>query len=73
MKRNRLTLLRSFVLALAVATVAVYAISHGAEPTATATIAILVVALFGGIDAREVVALRHAVFGARDRGSDHDE
>lgn len=66
MNRARLTLVRSFVFAILVATVAVFAISRGAEPTTTATLAILVVALFGGVEASEVVALRRALFGGRD-------
>lgn len=73
MNRTRLTRLRSLVLALSVAAVAVYAISQGAEPTATATLAILVVALFGGIDARDVVRLREAVFRNDDRRGDRED
>lgn len=63
MKHTRVALLRSFAFAVLVAAVAVFAIARGAEPTTTATVAILVVALFGGVEAREVVALRRALLG----------
>lgn len=73
MNRTRLSLLRSSVFAVIVAALAAFAISRGAEPTTTATLAILVVALFGGVEAREIVALRQAVFGGgRDEFDDDD-
>lgn len=73
MKHTRVALLRSFVFAVLVAGVAVFAISRGAEPTTTATLAILVVALFGGVEIREVVALRRALLGrAGDGGGSGD-
>ncbi len=70
MDRTRLTVLRSFVFAALVAAVAVFAITRGAEPTTTAGLAILVVALFGGVEASEVVALRRALAGEGDAGCD---
>lgn len=73
MNRTRLPILRSFVFAVTVAALAAFAISRGAEPTTTATLAILVVALFGGIEASEVAALRRAVLGRREAGREGND
>lgn len=73
MNTTRLRLLRSVVFAGLVAAVAVFAIARGADPTTTAIVAIIVVALFGGIEASEVVAFRRALLGGdipRQRGND---
>lgn len=68
MNAHRIPLLRSVVFAILVAAVAVFAISRGAEPTTTATVAIVVVALFGGVEVREVIAFRRALLGHGEGG-----